>query len=81
MVKMTAEGWYRTYGKTKRSVCRVYECLGSLENPDPYPKRWCISTYHLVGERTTSGDNQLFCKGTSNYDRKIAELREAGIID
>lgn len=80
-IPMKAAGWFRTYGKKKNSACRVYECLGSLENPDPYPKRWCISTYHLIGERTSMRANQLFCKGTSNYDFKLAELREAGIIE
>lgn len=70
------EGWYRTYGASKTSSCRVYERLGDPTNPTPYPQKYCVSTYHIMGFKTSgSSGTQIFCKGTTDYDIILSKLK------
>jgi hypothetical protein len=83
MVKMKAEGWFRTYGKKSNSSIRTYTYLGAdPDNPIYNAKSWTINSIGLFGHRTGGGGNdQSFYKGTPQYDAKILVLKQEGTID
>ena len=80
-IPMKAEGWFRTTGTRTNSSYRVYQELGDLDNPNTSPRRVIVSTYYIMGERTSAGQNQWFNKGTHNYDYIKALWQSSGWID